>query len=95
MTTFYVRIELHSHTANYEQLHTWMASAGFNHTIRGSNGIVYKLPTATYSIEISQTADGLRDWLSKNMPSCGSNPLPWILVIESASSAWVNLRQVS
>lgn len=44
------RVELHGavSSADYEALHTAMASQGFSRTIRGSDGFRYQLPTAMY-----------------------------------------------
>lgn len=51
MAQFIVRVELHGavYSADYDTLHTAMASAGFSHVI-SANGSKYYLPTAEYVI---------------------------------------------
>ena len=88
MTDYIVRIELHSSLANYTTLHNWMHAQKFRTTITGSNGLSYKLPTATYEISSARDLNDLRDWLVNNLPDCGSSPKPWILVVKSAGAAW-------
>ena len=51
MNHFLIRTELHSATEkNYERLHAYMAEEGIGRTIKGSDGIIYQLPTGTYCI---------------------------------------------
>lgn len=85
---FFIRIELHGRHADYRELHAWMAKQGFSTTVTAGDGSVYQLPTAMYRIESSRTKESLRDWLVQNMPTCGSVPNPWILVVKSDGAAW-------
>jgi hypothetical protein len=62
MKSFIVRIELHGASrTDYESLHGFMAQEGFARSIRGGNGIVYKLPPAEYHIAKDATIDQIRE----------------------------------
>lgn len=51
MTNFITRIELHGAYENdYENLHSQMGARGFARTIKGNDGVTYRLPTAEYYI---------------------------------------------
>lgn len=88
MSSYIIRIELHGSLANYATLHNWMQQQSFKTTVLGGNGLRYKLPTATYQIDSERAVEDLRDWLVAKLPSCGSSPLPWILVALEAGLAW-------
>lgn len=56
MASFTVRVELHNATeGDYEELHAAMENEGFIRPIQGSDGKVYRLPTAEYN----RVLDGL------------------------------------
>ncbi|WP_322095146.1 hypothetical protein [Paraburkholderia bannensis] len=60
MTRYMTRIELHENpnkptAKDYENLHAAMEAKGFTRTITAGNGTVYKLPTAMYYAESTQT----------------------------------------
>lgn len=61
VSQYLVRVELHKATeSDYEALHRAMAGQGFSRTIRGSDGIDYKLPTAEYVVETTKSGDTVR-----------------------------------
>ena len=80
---YIVRIELHGPNCDYSELHAWMDAAGFKRELTGDAGATSKLPTATYACEVDMNAVELRDWLMAHMPTCGSDPEPWILATEA------------
>jgi hypothetical protein len=56
MTRYLTRVELHdADGAAYSQLHKAMEAKGFSRTILGSDDEVYRLPTAEYLMETTQT----------------------------------------
>ena len=90
---FIVRIELHGSSANYHDLHDWMAKAGYSRTIVGETGKRMQLPTGMYAIDSYFDAAQQRDWLEQALPWCGSSAQPWVLAIEW--NAWaIHSQQV-
>jgi hypothetical protein len=88
MASFTVRVELHNATeGDYEELHTAMENEGFIRTIQGSDGKVYRLPTAEYN----RILDGLtRNTVLQDAKSAASSTgrRYWVLVTESKGRTW-------
>ena len=56
MSLFITRVELHGAptAAQYDALHEFMQSVGFDRTIREYDGVLYHLPPAEYAVESSK-----------------------------------------
>lgn len=62
MTNYIARIELHGATeSDYQNLHGEMETRGFTRTIKGNDGVTYKLPTAEYYATTSSTLQVVHD----------------------------------
>ncbi|HWF65200.1 MAG TPA: hypothetical protein VN685_11360, partial [Rhizomicrobium sp.] len=87
--------ELHNASReDYTKLHERMRAAGFNTTIKGSNGLTYHLPPAEYRYEgYNMTSVQVRDKASAVAATV--KPSPAIFVTEGANCAWTGLEQVS
>lgn len=93
MSAFTTRVELHGYPSaeDYEQLHQAMATAGFERTIKGSDGKWYHLPTAEYSISCNYTGEQVRSMAASAAATTGKKYS--ILVTASQGRCWLNLPE--
>lgn len=90
---YLVRVELHSASYNdYETLHSAMAAAGFQRTIRGDNGTLYYLPTAEYGIETWQNGEQVR--AAADSAAARTGKLHGVVVVRYDVAWWQGLTQV-
>jgi hypothetical protein len=94
MSAFTTRVELHGYASaeDYQRLHQAMEAAGFQRTIKGSNGKWYHLPTAEYYISGAYTADQVREMAAQAAARTGKEYS--ILVSISQGCYWQNLKEV-
>ena len=88
MTHFIIRIELlgHGHDSPaYQRLHDALGAKSVSRVIRGDDGSLYRLPSATYAYEGQFTNVAVREWLSTIVGSLGFQH--WIIVT-SGHSSW-------
>ena len=93
MTSFTVRVELHSATyLDYETLHSKMAGQGFSRQITSDSGYTYQLPTAEYNI----STDASRSEVLGQAKSAvkATNKTGAVLVTESTGRTWDGLTLV-
>ena len=87
MEHYIVRVELHGASySDYENLHAHMKQAGFLQTIRGGNGIQYKLPTAEYYVFSSATLAVVKQ-AAKNA-SAATGKAFWLLATQAKAIDW-------
>ncbi|MDV1856387.1 DUF2622 domain-containing protein [Citrobacter freundii] len=94
MTTFIVRVELHSaEPEDYEDLHARMESAGYQRRITADSGVTYQLPDAEYirfpATGLSATDIGQEVYKIADNVKLG----PGVLVTEAASIEVIGLRK--
>jgi hypothetical protein len=87
MAKFTTRVELHgAKDDGYQTLHSEMKDRGFTRIIEGSDGTVYKLPTAEYDYQGPVTR---KDVLAKARAAAKATGRSyWILVTESVGRTW-------
>ena len=86
MANFIVRVELHKATeSDYEVLHASMAQQGFTRTIPGTDGSLFKLPTAEYFLQGIYTVQQVYTKTATAAKTTNKNF--WILVSE-ATTYW-------
>ncbi|GBR35570.1 type V toxin-antitoxin system endoribonuclease antitoxin GhoS [Gluconobacter kondonii] len=92
MPRFTVRVELHNaQPQDYELLHEEMLKFHFKRTIEGTDGTIYKLPTAEYNIISADTGEEVRSnafQATKNIGKYAS-----VLVTKSDGIFWINLDE--
>lgn len=89
MAYFVVRIELHgASAADYNNLHTYMAAAGFSRTISGADGKRYELPSGMYSADLIANLTTVRD--NADAAAAKTGKTRWVLATEGPS-AWKGL----
>jgi len=94
MAGFTVRIELHNASgADYEKLHTAMEGAGFSRTIKGSDGVLYHLPTAEYRYASLSEDVGTVRTKANNVAKLVKTD-PGVFVTQGDIAAWVGLDKV-
>lgn len=87
MPQFITRVELHdANEEDYENLHKYMEQVHFSRTIKGSDGFLYKLPTAEYSCSGDVTASNVLDIAQGAARKTGKSY--WVLVTEAQSTVW-------
>jgi hypothetical protein len=87
MNSFITRVELHgANWQDYENLHSYMAAARFYRTIKGDDGVIYQLPTATYSSHGNLSAREVRELAMSTAARTGRRA--WVLVTETKSNYW-------
>lgn len=94
MAAFSIRVELHRATWNdYVKLAGLLAAHAVVDTIRGDNGVVYKLPPAEYNFEGNATAEQVRQAVAataaKVVPSYA------VVVSEATKRVWVGLQPMA
>ena len=94
MTSFTARVELHDATwKDYETLHDRMRSQGFATTIKGSDGIIYRLPPAEYRYDGSLS---ISDALARaKLAAAGVKTKYAVLVTEGAGCMWYGLERAN
>ena len=93
MPTFIARVELHGarYPDDYQDFHERMEAEGHYKTIKGRNGVTYRLPAATYSaIKNGISTRSVRDEVSQIAADTGFRIS--VLVAKAPSVAW-RLRQ--
>ena len=92
MANFLVRVVLHgANNDNYESLHAKMEQLGFLRTIKGSDGIIYDLPHAEYSIVSAHSAGQVRDYVRGAADATGKTNA--VLAIEYTAASWIGLAK--
>jgi len=92
MPKFTVRVELHNaEPQDYELLHQEMFKFHFKRTIEGTNGKIYKLPTAEYNIINADTGENIRSNALQAAKNIGKDAS--ILVTPSDGRYWTNLEE--
>ena len=87
MANYLVRVELHSANGpDYETLHQKMVAKGFLRTILSRDSLLYKLPTAEYTVSSSLTVEEVRDHARAAANDTGKNSD--VLAVEYLGSAW-------
>ena len=91
MAQFIVRVELHDAAwSDYTVLHAHMAAQGFQHTILGSDGVTYQLPTAEYNLIGNLAKEQV---LAKaKMAATATHKRYAIFVTESNGATWIGLE---
>lgn len=93
MSTFIIRVELHSGTSlDYSLLHTFMARNGFGRTITSDDGVVYHLPPAEYSVVTTTTPENVIASAKHAAQQTGRKFA--VLVTEAKAIIWNGLEQV-
>ena len=91
MAQFTVRVELHQATlADYDVLHSAMATQGFSRLIVADDGRTYHLPWAEYNGSGNFSSTQVRDIARAAANATGKSNA--ILVTESNTRAWVGLE---
>ncbi len=92
-SSFLVRVELYGSPseAHYQRLHSLMSKLGFSRTIRGDDGRVYDLPSATYYLESSYDATQVRTSVRLPVASVWRNSA--VLVSRTTTNCWSGLRE--
>lgn len=91
--TYLVRVELHDASrADYEALHAAMAARGFARTIRGSDGVVYHLPTAEYMVDTVAGGEQVRSTADSAAATTGKKH--GVIVVRWDWAWWNGLAQV-
>lgn len=96
MARYMTRIELHENpnkptAKDYENLHAAMEAKGFTRTIKGDDGITYRLPTALYYGESSLTTGDVMDHASAVAKSVWAKYS--VITSEAPNSAWDGLAR--
>lgn len=91
MSTFTVRVELHSATdKDYENLHIKMEAHGYKRYVPGTDSSgasgIWRLPTAEYDFEADLSARQVRDAVKAIADSI--RPKAWVLVTEVKTRSW-------
>jgi hypothetical protein len=91
--SFTVRVELHgADEEDYASLHEAMEKQGFVRWVKGKNG-KKRLPTAEYNmLDVDLDCDEVLDRAKKAANSVKPNPMPWIVVTQSAYRMWWGLK---
>lgn len=93
MASFITRVELHQAAwQDYENLHQQMEALGFSRTIRGSNGIWYKLPTAEYFSTGPLDTTQVRGLAKQAANATGKSNS--VLTCDYGTAAWIDLDKV-
>ncbi|ASW00150.1 hypothetical protein CJU94_19555 [Paraburkholderia aromaticivorans] len=92
MSRFITRVELYGTPSrqDYDNLHAAMEVRGFARTIRGDNGTVYKLPTATYYGEGLLTPEQVRQQAANAAFSVWNSCA--VFTCEAMDSSWSGLE---
>ena len=93
MSTFTVRVELHSSQYNpdFETLHRAMQSEGFSKLITADGGKTYHLPRGEYTISTSKDRSQVLDATKRAVEVTRQSAE--ILVTESAGRTWSGLTE--
>ena len=93
MSTFTVRVELHSNQYNpdFETLHRAMQSEGFSKLITSNGGKIYHLPRGEYTISTSKDRSQVLDATKRAVEVTRQSAE--ILVTESAGRTWDGLTE--
>jgi hypothetical protein len=90
--TYLVRIELHEASrVDYDTLHAAMVARGFARTIRGSNGVLYHLPTAEYVTDT--TAGGEQVRAAADAAAVTTGKMHGVIVVRWDMGWWSGLVQ--
>jgi hypothetical protein len=93
MATFMIRVELHSATyPDYVQLAKALAAQNVIDTIKGDNGLWYKLPPAEYQCIANLTPEAVRQIVATAAATTGKTYA--IVVTQSAGMSWSGLEAV-
>jgi hypothetical protein len=95
MAQFITRVELHGvyHDDNsYQTLHEFMGKAGFKRTIKASDGLLYHLLTAEYSIEGYLTIDKVLQ--AASLAASLTTKKHSVFVSEIKQASWEGLKVV-
>lgn len=91
--TYLARIELHNGVlVDYQNLHSLLSKNGFMNTIRGSDGLLYRLPRALYWIEYNGQIKNVHDTIQQIVTSLGKTAE--IFVVKYTESMWSGLEVV-
>ncbi len=89
MAFFTVRIELpQAIAADYQRLDAAMQTAGYRREVVGSDGVVFRLPTAEYDLQAVATADQVMEHAYQAAASVKPQPEPQVMVTQASYRAW-------
>ena len=93
MSTYTVRIELHSNQYNpdFETLHRAMQNEGFSKLITSDNGVAYYLPRGEYDLSTSKNYSQVLEVAKRAVQATGESAE--ILVTESLRRTWSGLTE--
>lgn len=91
---FTIRIELHNASSSqYAELATKLANVGITDTIRGDDGVLYRLPPAEYNNEAGVDLMTVRTLCAGIAASVAASSA--VLVTEGTRRAWNGLQRLS
>jgi hypothetical protein len=94
MAAFSVRVELHRASwDDYVTLATLLAAQGIFDTIRGNNGVLYKLPPAEYNFEGAATGEQVREAVALTASRVVSDYA--VVVSQATTRFWIGLQPIS
>jgi hypothetical protein len=93
MADFTVRIQLHS--ADDEaaaRLHAAMLEAGYTDTLNSKDGTAWRLPAGEYALRADLAVTGVLAQAKAIADAVAPDPVPWVLVTQSAGRKWYSER---
>lgn len=92
MASFTTRVVLHdAEWEDYDELHQYLANAGFARTVTSDKGTTYHLPEAEYDFSGNIARSDVLDMVKSAAARTGKRYS--VLVTESAGRTWYNLAK--